>query len=372
MSLNPEIFQQLVAQSSDIVVATNRQGVVIYYNDGAARILGYHSDEILGHFVVELYPSLDEARRVMAAMRSDKIGSAGSIDTFQTMFVSKSGERIPVAISGTILRDAAKQEVGTIGFAKDLREILRRDQLATLGEVAIGLSHEVNTPLSVILNQIELLEQDVETLAGEKDCSVPLERVDSIRREVGRLSDIIDRLSEMVETERYETITYVGPAKMLDLRHKVEYSKSKDPRLKGLRILVVDDDLGICETLRELLEHQGCSVVTAHDGQEALAQLRKTKFDVLLSDVAMPKMDGFELYCAAEKEFPGLPVLMMTGFYYDKDHVIKRSRFRGLRGVVFKKPVDPERLQQVILESVYGSADNASPFCVCDPAGQES
>ncbi len=372
MSLKPEIFQQLVAQSSDIVVATNRQGIVNYYNDGAKRVLGYDSEEILGHFVVELYPSLDEARRVMAAMRSDRIGNAGSVETFQTMFVGKSGEQIPVAISGTILRDAAQQEVGTIGFAKDLREILRRDQLATLGEVAIGLSHEVNTPLSVILNQIELLERDVEVLAEEKDCSIPLERVDSIRREVKRLADIVDRLGEMVETERYETINYVGPAKMVDLRHKVAYSRENDPRMQALRILVVDDDLGICETLRELLEHRGCRVTTAHDGEEALAMLRQTKFDVLLSDVSMPKMDGFELYCAAEKEFPGLPILMMTGFYYDKDHVIKRSRFRGLRGVVFKKPVDPDRLQQVILESVYGAAENASSCCVCDTDEQKA
>ena len=48
-------------------------------------------------------------------------------------------ERIPVAISGTLLYDEAGEEDGTIGFAKDLREILRKDQLATLGEVAVGL-----------------------------------------------------------------------------------------------------------------------------------------------------------------------------------------------------------------------------------------
>lgn len=372
MSLSPESFQQLVAQSSDIVVATNRQGIVTYCNDGAKRVLGYNPEEILGHFVVELYPNLDEARRVMSAMRSDEIGNAGGLDAFQTVFVSKSGEQIPVAISGTILRDAARNEVGTIGFAKDLREILRRDQLATLGEVAIGLSHEINTPLAVILNQIELLERDVEVLAGEKDCSVPLERLDSIRREIGRLSDIVDRLSEMVEAERYETVTYIGPAKMLNLRHKIAYSKKSDPRMRGLRILVVDDDLGICETLRELLEHHGCCVTTANDGEEALAKLRSAEFDVLLSDVAMPKMDGFDLYCVAEKEFPKLPVLMMTGFYYDKDHVIKRSRFRGLRGVVFKKPVDPDRLQQVILESVYGSVENTTPCSVPNAAKRGS
>ena len=47
-----------------------------------------------------------------------------------------------------------------------------------------------------------------------------------------------------------------------------------------------------------------------------------------------------------------MPVLMMTAFHYDKDHIIKRSRMEGLEGVIFKKPVDPERLRQVIAESV--------------------
>jgi hypothetical protein len=43
---------------------------------------------------------------------------------------------------------------------------------------------------------------------------------------------------------------------------------------------------------------------------------------------------------------------MMTAFHYDKDHIIKRSRMKGLEGVIFKKPVDPERLRQVIAEAV--------------------
>jgi DNA-binding NtrC family response regulator len=63
-------------------------------------------------------------------------------------------------------------------------------------------------------------------------------------------------------------------------------------------------------------------------------------------------MDGHELYCAIHARHPGLPVLMMTAFHYDKDHIIKRSRMEGLEGVVFKKPVDPERLRQVIAETV--------------------
>ncbi len=349
MALTKERLERLIARSTDIVVATDRKGTVVYYNDGARKILGYKPSEVLGSFVGRLYPDLAEAKRVMAAMRAPGHGGRGIVETFQTTFLARSGERIPVAISGTLLHDDENQEDGTIGFAKDLREILRKDQLATLGEIAVGLSHEINNPLEVILNQAALLERDVDRLAGEEDASVEFERVDAIRREVGRIAEILERLGELVKGERYETVEYVGPAKMIDLRRR-ERAREPDPRMKGLRVLLVDDDMGILRSLAEILETEGCVVETAADGRQALRRLEKSPVDVVLTDVVMPNMDGHELFAALRERHPDLPVLMMTAFHSDKDHIIKRSRMEGLRGVIFKKPVDPDRLRQVLLE----------------------
>jgi PAS domain S-box-containing protein len=353
MGLTKDRLEQLIARSPDIVVATERAGTVVYYNDGASRILGYAADEVLGTFVGRLYPSLEEARRVMAAMRSPEHGGRDVVDTFRTTFLARSGEAIPVAISGTILRDEAGAEDGTIGFAKDLREILRREELATLGEVAIGLSHEINNPLAVILNQMELLERDVNRLAGDHDSSVEVERVDAVRREVARVGEILGRLEEMAKGDRYETVDYIGPARMIDLRRRRERARPPDRRLAGARILVADDDLGICRSLAEILEGEGCIVETAADGFEALRALEQGGFDALVSDVVMPKMDGYELFCEVRRRWPELPVVMMTAFHYDRDHVIKRSRLEGLEGVVFKKPIDPERLREVLAEVIH-------------------
>ena len=169
MALSKEVLEKLIAQSRDVVVATDRDGRVVYCNDGASRVLGYAAIEVLGREVAGLYPDLDEARRVMKAMRGPGDGGLGSVENFQTTFLAKSGEKIPVAISGTILYGEGGGEEGTIGFAKDLRRILRRDQLATLGEVAVGISHEINNPLAVIVNQLELLEAEVDRLAGDRD-----------------------------------------------------------------------------------------------------------------------------------------------------------------------------------------------------------
>jgi len=352
MGLTREQLVQLTNRSPDMIIATDAKGRVIYYNDGAEKNLGYSSDEIIDEFVGGFYPSVDEARRVGDAMRSSEHGGVGVVDTLETVFLASDGEEIPVAISGTMLYDDEGREDGTIGFAKDLREILHKDQLATLGEVAIGLSHEINNPLAVIVNQTELLENDIAQLPDELDCSVENERLDAIRREVGRISEIVERLGEMVKSDTYETINYVGPSRMVDLRSEHRKSHEPDPRLRGLRILVADDDQGIAKSLEEMLEADGCVVETADDGEKALAMLAEREFDLVLSDVVMPKMDGYDLYLQVKELYPKLPVLMMTAFHYDKDHIIKRSRMEGLEGVIFKKPVDPDRLRRTIAESV--------------------
>jgi len=354
MPLSKEKLESLIARSRDIVVATDADGRVTYYNDGASRSLGYTSAEVLGEYVGNLYPSIDEARKVMKAMRDPGNGGEGIVETYRTTFLSKTDDQIPVAISGTISCDDAGDEDGTIGFAKDLREILHKDKLATLGEVAVGLSHEINNPLAVVLNQIELLEREVYDLAGERDTSVEVERLDAMRREVARISDILGRLGDMVESEHYATIDYVGPAKMIDLRSEREKNPIADRRLEGVRILIADDDLGICSTLKELLTAAGCRAETVTDGEQALRRIEASEFDVVVTDVVMPKMDGYELYQAIRKHHPQLPVLMMTAFHYDKDHIIKRSRLKGLEGVIFKKPVDPERLCKAIYDTIKG------------------
>ena len=56
-----------------------------------------------------------------------------------------------------------------------------------------------------------------------------------------------------------------------------------------------------------------------------------------------------------------IPVVLMTAYFYDKDHVIKRSKLEGLQEVIFKKPVDPARLKGIILERCRPELVSPSP-----------
>jgi CheY-like chemotaxis protein len=118
--------------------------------------------------------------------------------------------------------------------------------------------------------------------------------------------------------------------------------------LSGMSVLVLDDDATVLTSLADVLRAERCVVHTAARPSAALGILRNVKIDAVISDVVMPEMDGYEFYLQVKEEMPNLPVILMTAYYYDKDHIIKRSRLRGLEGAIFKKPVNPEKLRKML------------------------
>lgn len=84
-------------------------------------------------------------------------------------------------------------------------------------------------------------------------------------------------------------------------------------------ILVVDDDKNICELIRLYLEKEGFSVSLAHDGQAALTQFKESTPSLVLLDVMLPKMDGFQV-CREIRRISNIPIIMLTakGETFDK------------------------------------------------------
>jgi two-component system, cell cycle response regulator CpdR len=96
------------------------------------------------------------------------------------------------------------------------------------------------------------------------------------------------------------------------------------------RILLVDDEDPIRAFLKRGLEIDGHEVVTAADGSDGLERLTEAEggFDLLLTDIRMPLMDGIALALAAKRDFPDLTILLMTGF------ADQRERAKGLDAIV--------------------------------------
>ena len=85
------------------------------------------------------------------------------------------------------------------------------------------------------------------------------------------------------------------------------------------KILVADDDLNICELLRLYLEKEGFEVVMAHDGEEAVVRFESEKPSLILLDIMMPKLDGWQV-CRQIRQKSDCPIIMLTakGETFDK------------------------------------------------------
>ena len=355
LTLDQNYLKRLMESSPDIIIAVDREGTIIYYNDGARQVLRYTSEEIIGQKVTRIYRSLEDARQVMKALRESLDG--GRISSFETILRDKDNQEIPVAISGSLIYDEQGAEIGSIGFARDIRRMRQREQLATAGEIAVSLAHEINNPLETITNNLELLTHCVENHLTPAELVVETERLGAIRVCIDRVNAIVRRLDDMTRKGVYETRDYLKGKRMADLAPRGEAEKvearltdgvTQEWPLTGMSVLVLDDDVPVVTSLADVLKAERCVVHTATVPSAAFGILRNMKVDAVISDVVMPEMDGYEFYLRVKEEMPNLPVILMTGYYYDKDHIIKRSRLEGLEGAIFNKPINPAKLRDLL------------------------
>jgi two-component system CheB/CheR fusion protein len=113
--------------------------------------------------------------------------------------------------------------------------------------------------------------------------------------------------------------------------------------LKNKSILVVDDSSETTEMLRQLLQMEGASVETARSGAEALGLANKHSFDLIISDISMPEMDGYQLLqkLRALNRMSDVPALALTGYGRRSD--VARARKEGFAEHL-TKPLDVEKL----------------------------
>lgn len=117
--------------------------------------------------------------------------------------------------------------------------------------------------------------------------------------------------------------------------------------LSGLKVMVIDDSKTIRRTAETLLKKEGCEVVTATDGFEALAKIADHKPGIIFIDIMMPRLDGYQT-CALikhNKMFKDTPVIMLSS----KDGLFDRARGRIVGSEQYlTKPFTREELLSAI------------------------
>lgn len=138
------------------------------------------------------------------------------------------------------------------------------------------------------------------------------------------------------------------------------------------QILIVEDDADLREALEDTLALEGWSYVSAENGQEALLKMKKHPISLVVSDVNMPVMDGHQLLTAVQKNWPGVPVVLMTA-YGSIDQAVDAMR-KGVADYLVK-PFDPDVLVKVIKPLLQAQAGGkqlkADQPIVEDPTSRE-
>ena len=151
-----ELERNLVQASMDGIIVNDMLGNVLIFNDGAAKILGYNPEEVIGKLkVYKFYPD-KTAHEIKRLIYDPTYGGVGILENYETRALHKDGFPVPIWLSARLLHEDSR-EVGIVGYFRDLRErqrlereLLRNERLATLGKMVAHISHEIKNPLVTI------------------------------------------------------------------------------------------------------------------------------------------------------------------------------------------------------------------------------
>ncbi len=130
-------------------------------------------------------------------------------------------------------------------------------------------------------------------------------------------------------------------------------------------ILIIDDNVGLCQTMSLILRHKGYVVATAQDGLQAIARVRERAFDLVFLDIKMAPMDGIETQREIKQIRPEAAIIMMTA--YAVEDLIQEALQQGAYDVI-RKPLDIEKVV-VLIEKVRNAGQDVFILVVDDDPG---
>ena len=198
----------IVESSDDAIYSYTLDGTVTSWNSGAEKIYGHSEDEIKGQHVSILVPP-DRPDEVPAIL--ERIKSGERIDQYETMQIRKDGKRIYVSLSVSPVKDVDGKVIGASTIARDIterkryqEELLRRERLASIGELASMVGHDLRNPLTGIAGAAYYLKMKLDSKMDEKT----KEMLELIKKDVEHSNKIVNDLleySKEIQLELTET-----------------------------------------------------------------------------------------------------------------------------------------------------------------------
>ena len=115
------------------------------------------------------------------------------------------------------------------------------------------------------------------------------------------------------------------------------------------RILIAEDDRAVREFIGRALDHVGHEVASVTDGLAALEALRAAEYDLLISDIMMPGLDGVSLALKVSKEWPDMGIMLMTGYAHERQ---RAHNLDSLSHEVISKPFSLKEITEAVQKAL--------------------
>jgi len=200
-------FQRnLIESSMDGILGCDDSHTVVICNHNMEQLLGFTKPEVLHKMTLKQFFPDGELARFMDDLSTDAYGGKNRLIIYETHLKEKSGHAIPVQVSASLLFDQDR-ESGLVCFFRDLREIrklereisdqariLHQDKMMSLGRLAASVVHEINNPLSGVLNYLRLMSR----ILGQG--SLGAEHQEKFQRYLGLVETETSRCSQIVSS----------------------------------------------------------------------------------------------------------------------------------------------------------------------------
>ena len=237
---------QVLKESLNAVIGVDKEGKVVYWNRGAEVLYGYHPNEILGQSFEKLAP---ERARSGSSASPDSLSPGEHIKEFLAQRLTKGGEPVSVLVTQTVLGNEFRECSGCQSLEQNLsnvrkleHQVIQSEKLATVGQMAAGLAHEIKNPLAGIAGAIQVLG---DSLPPEDERKPVVQQVlEQVKRIEGTLRDLLTyarpKTAKLEPTDLHDVIERALAVVSLLPQKRIEVVRQFQ---RGLPLAMIDGEL---------------------------------------------------------------------------------------------------------------------------------